>query len=198
MDIIVKNPYRYLGVYSNASTKERVANKTKMNAFLKVGKQVSFPIDFPILSSIDRNVDSVAKAEANLTLPADQIRFAQFWWMNATPIDEVAFNNLSNNNMPMAKSIWEKKEGVSSLQNRFVLSVINKDLKDAIHCAEILYTKYPKEFYSLVLGDGTPPPQLWQTLLTSLLNEGVDASSLIGILTIKECENISLKQPLSL
>lgn len=70
MDIIAKNPYRYLGVYSNSPIKERVANKGKMNAFLKVGKTVSFPLDLPnILPNIDRTVETVANAESELTLP---------------------------------------------------------------------------------------------------------------------------------
>ena len=110
MNIIAKNPYRYLGVYSNSPTKERVANKGKMNAFLKVGKSVSFPLDLPyILPSIERTIETIANAESEPTLPTDQIRFAQFWWMNATPLDGIAFNHLINGNMNMAQSIWEKK-----------------------------------------------------------------------------------------
>ena len=110
MDIINKNPYRYLGVYSNSPTKERIANKAKMNAYLKVGKSVSFPLDLlNILPSIDRSIETVANAESELTLPIDQIRFAQFWWMNVTSLDGIAFNHLTNGNMDMAKSIWEKK-----------------------------------------------------------------------------------------
>ena len=90
MDIITNNPYRYLGVYSNSPTKERVANKGKMNAFLKVGKIVSFPLDIPsLLPTIERTVETVAHAESELTLPMDQIRFAQFWWMNTTPLDKI-------------------------------------------------------------------------------------------------------------
>lgn len=66
-----------------------------MNAFLKVGKSVSFPLDLPyILPSIKRTIETIANAESELTLPTDQIRFAQFWWMNATPLDGIAFNHL--------------------------------------------------------------------------------------------------------
>lgn len=71
-----------------------------MNAFLKVGKSVSFPLDLPyILPSIERTIETIANAESELTLPTDQIRFAQFWWMNATPLDGIAFNHLINGNM---------------------------------------------------------------------------------------------------
>ena len=152
MDIINKNPYRYLGVYSNSPTKERIANKAKMNAYLKVGKSVSFPLDLlNILPSIDRSIETVANAESELTLPIDQIRFAQFWWMNVTSLDGIAFNHLTNGNMDMAKSIWEKKNDVSSLQNRFLLSIINDDWNSAIQYAENLYTNFSEEFIAKLL-----------------------------------------------
>ena len=191
MDIIINNPYRYLGVYSNSPTKERVANKGKMNAFLKVGKSVSFPLDIPsLLPAIERSVETVAHAESELTLPMDQIRFAQFWWMNTTPLDKIAFNHLTSGNVEMAKTIWDKKNNVSSLQNRFVLSVINNDLNGAIEFAESLYAGFSDEFISSVAGDNmavsTP---LWQMLINSLVNEKVDILPFIDILENEEWKN---------
>lgn len=191
MDIINKNPYRYLGVYSNSPTKERVANKAKMNAFLKVGKPVSFPLDLlNILPSIDRSIETVANAESELTLPIDQIRFAQFWWMNVTPLDGIAFNHLTNGNMDMAKSIWEKKNNVSSLQNRFLLSIINNDWNSAIQYAENLYTNFSEEFIIKIIGEEmlvlTP---LWQMFIDSLAKSGVSIQSFMDILTNTEWKN---------
>lgn len=191
MDIINKNPYRYFGVYSNSPTKERVANKAKMNAFLKVGKPVSFPLDLPnILPSIDRTVETVANAESELTLPTDQIRFAQFWWMNVTPLDGIAFNHLTSGNMDMAKSIWEKKDDVSSLQNRFLLSIINNDWNSAIRYAEKLYTNFSEEFIGKVIGEAmfvsTP---LWKVFIDSLAKSGVNLLPFMDMLTNTEWKN---------
>lgn len=191
MDIIDKNPYRYFGVYSNSPTKERVANKAKMNAFLKVGKPVSFPLDLPnILPSIDRTVETVANAESELTLPTDQIRFAQFWWMNVTPLDGIAFNHLTSGNMDMAKSIWEKKDDVSSLQNRFLLSIINNDWNSAIQYAEKLYTNFSEEFIGKVIGEAmlvsTP---LWKVFIDSLAKSGVNLLPFMDMLTNTEWKN---------
>lgn len=191
MDIIAKNPYRYLGVYSNSPTKERVANKAKMNAFLKVGKPVSFPLDLPdILPSIDRTVETVANAESELTLPIDQIRFAQFWWMNVTPLDGIAFNHLTNGNTDMAKSIWEKKNDVSSLQNRFLLSAINNDWNSAIRYAEKLYTNFSEEFIGKVIGEEMlVSTLLWKMFIDSLAKSGVNILSFMDILTNTEWKN---------
>lgn len=191
MDIIAKNPYRYLGVYSNSPTKERVANKAKMNAFLKVGKPVSFPLDLPdILPSIDRTVETVANAESELTLSIDQIRFAQFWWMNVTPLDGIAFNHLTNGNTDMAKSIWEKKNDVSSLQNRFLLSAINNDWNSAIWYVETLYTSFSEEFVAKVIGEAMPiSTPLWQMFIDSLAKSGVNILPFMDILTNTEWKN---------
>lgn len=188
MDIIQNNPYRILGVYSNSSTKERIANKGKMSAFLKVGKQVMFPLDLTtILPSINRTVDAVAHADAELTLPADQVRYAQFWWMNVTPLDGIAFNHLLNGDADMAKSIWMKKDDVSSLQNRVVLSIINDDWESAINHAESLYSHYTNDFINKIIGDSisisTP---LWQVFIDELIVSGKNALSLLDIVSISD------------
>lgn len=195
MDIISKNPYRYLGVYSNSPTKERVANKAKMNAFLKVGKLVSFPLDLPnILPSIDRSIETVAKAEAELTLPTDQIRFAQFWWMNVSPLDSIAFNHLTSGNTDMARSIWEKKDDVSSLQNRFLISIINDDWNSAIQYAENLYTNFSEEFIAKIIGEAMPvSTPLWKMFIDSLAKSGVNLLPFIDTLTNTEWRNYILE-----
>ena len=79
MNILQNNPYRLLGVYSNSPTKERLANHNRMKAFLKVGKNVTFPLDLPqYLASINRTETSVTDAEAKLTLPNDQMLMPYF------------------------------------------------------------------------------------------------------------------------
>ena len=45
LKLIEYNPFRILGVCSNASLKDITANKTKLTAYSKVGKSVDFPID---------------------------------------------------------------------------------------------------------------------------------------------------------
>ncbi|UKI43933.1 MAG: hypothetical protein L6U16_13450 [Porphyromonadaceae bacterium] len=110
MNLLQHNPYRLLGVYSNSPTKERLANHNRMKAFLKVGKPVSFPLDLTQhLGPIERTEASVADAEAALTLPKDQMQYAQFWFVKVTPLDEVAFNNLISGEISKAEEIWQKK-----------------------------------------------------------------------------------------
>lgn len=155
MNILRNNPYRLLGVYSNSPTKERLANHNRMKAFLKVGKTVSFPLDLPqYLSAIQRTEASVMDAEAQLTLPKDQLLYAQFWFVKATHLDEVAFNHLFAGEIDKAEEIWQKKDTASSLQNRIVCALMREDYRSAITCAETLYENplYSNQFVSAILG----------------------------------------------
>jgi len=154
LDIIQNNPYRILGIYSNSPTKERVANHNRLKAFLKVGKEVSFPLDLPtLLPAIARTTEIVSQADAKLTLPAEQLRYAQFWFVKATPLDDVAMNHLIAGNADMAMSIWQKKDNASSLQNRVVCALIQDNYAIAILYAERLYTSYITDFVDIVLGE---------------------------------------------
>ena len=42
---IYNNPFLILGVYSNSSARDIAANKSRLDAFLRIGKNVTFPVD---------------------------------------------------------------------------------------------------------------------------------------------------------
>ena len=127
---ILYNPYRVLGVYSNSSKKEQIANKGKIQAFLKVKKSMSFPLDLPqFLPPIERTEELLEEASSKLTLTEDQIKYALFWFINKTPVDEVAFNHLFSGDIKSAREIWGKVTNMSSLQNLFVLELICDNIR---------------------------------------------------------------------
>lgn len=157
MNVLKNNPYRLLGVYTNSPTKERLANLNRMKAFLKVGKSVSFSLDLPqYLQPINRTETLVADADAKLALPKDQMFYALFWFIKTTPLDDIAFNHLIAGERSKAEEIWQKKETLSSLQNRIVCALMCDDYKQALSCAEILYAnmEYVNQFVSAVIGTG--------------------------------------------
>lgn len=154
MDIINNNPYRLLGVYANTPIKERIANLNKIKAFTKVGKSMSFPLDLSqILPPISRTLDTVSETYSKLTLPNEQFKYAQFWFVKNTTFDDVAINHLVAGDIDEALSIWGRRNDASSLQNRIVCALIKKDYPNAIACAEYLYSKYLEDFIQLILGD---------------------------------------------
>ena len=183
--LIQENPYRLLGVYANSPTKERVANFNRIKAFLKVGREINLPLDLLYyLPALNRTEEMVKLAEANLTLPQDQLAYAQFWFIKETPLDEIAFNHLFAGNMANAMEIWNKKDNVSSLQNRFVISSINKDWKSAVRYAEVLYGNFTDAFIIKVVGNVTPvSTPLWQMLIDAFAESGVKIQQFADVVT---------------
>ena len=187
MKILQNNPYRLLGVYANSPTKERLANHNRMKAFLKVGKPVSFPLDLSqYLSSINRSEASVADAEAKLTLPKEQILYAQFWFVKTTPLDDVAFNHLFAGEIDKAEEIWQKRECASSLQNLIVCALMCGKYAGAISLAETLYsnTQYINQLVAAVVGMGGNfnVSDLTFSFIDVLCNE-IGANKLLSLIT---------------
>lgn len=146
---LTNNPFRILGIYANSSMRDIVANKGKMSAFIKVGKPVSFPLDLvPLLGDLQRTTESIAAADSFLTIENDKLLAAQFWFFNEGQFDSVAFNHLTSGNLDAAITIWEKKEGMSSLQNRAVCYLIKNDIRKASICLSLLYEKYRSQLVS--------------------------------------------------
>ncbi len=156
MKQVKQNPYRLLGIYANATTKERLANQSRLQAFLKIGKSVSFPLDLTsYLGEVKRSEAVIATASANLTLPQDQIRYAQFWFVRETPIDTIAFNHLESGDLVKAVEIWEQRETPSSLQNLIICNLIREEYAEALSYAERLYgnREAVSHFVALIVGD---------------------------------------------
>ena len=151
LSIINNNPFRVLGVFSNTPKRELIRNINKINAFLEVGKEISFPFDnIPNLDNCDRSKSKCEEAQKSIERSLDAIKASMFWFFNITPIDKIAFNHVKSGNFDNAINIWSKVENVSSLQNRCVCYLILKRWKEAAITNDILFTKYPKEFCSII------------------------------------------------
>ena len=169
--IVLQNPYRILGVYANATKKDIVANKGKATAFLKVNKPVEYPIDLKgILPTPNRTLDLMNEAEAHLAIAKEQIKYAQFWFLKLTPLDDVAFNHLVAGNIASAKEIWSKQESLSSLQNKMVCYLIEGKPWLAIKSAEKLYEKFGDTYIGKIDANATI-----QMTSEELLHQFIDA-----------------------
>lgn len=169
--IINLNPFRIFGVYANSPKKDIVANKGKATAFLKVNRPVEYSLDLKgLLPSLSRTPDMMNEAEAHLAIAKEQIKYAQFWFMKATPIDDIAFNHLIAGNMDGAKEIWSKQESLSSLQNKLVCYLIENKPWLAVKTAEKLYDKFGDTYINKVDNNCT-----LQMSATDLLHQFIDS-----------------------
>ena len=134
MNIIANNPYRILGVLSNASKKEIVANQGKIKAFLKTGKTISFENDFDaILSPIVRSNELLAQAVNATSLPKDRVAAGLFWFMSITKFDEIALNHLRNGDKDSAISLLRKKPTVSACINIAIINLLEEKWGTALY-----------------------------------------------------------------
>lgn len=185
-NIICDNPYRILGVFANATQKEISASLGKMKAFLKVGKDVSFDLDLKrLVGNISRTPEDIEKAQVELTLPPDRIKYAQFWFIKKTSFDEIAISHLVENNASKAIEILSKRTNFSSLNNLIVLSLILKDYASAIKYAETFYKNHESvsEFEKCISGDkvNVDPSLLIDNFLEYLKTQ-LTAEQLVGLL----------------
>ncbi len=191
-NIILYNPYRTLGVYANSPKKDIVANKGKATAFLKVNRPVEYPLDLKgILPQLTRTLDSMNEAEAHLAIAKEQIKYAQFWFVKITPIDDIAFNHLLAGNMDGAKEMWSKQESVSSLQNKIICYLIEDKPRAAVLAAERLYEKFGDTYINKVDANSTlkmSGAELLHQFLDSL-GEEIGYPKLIGLVKGEDPKN---------
>mgnify|MGYP000758200015 FL=1 len=148
---VFQNPFRVLGVTANASKKEIIANVNKFKAFLKVGKQIICPFDtIPGTSSVERTIEAIESAEKAIELPIDQLRWSLFWFVNRTPIDNIALNHVQSGNIDKAIEIWSKVKSATSLINITVSELIRQNWTEAAIYADRLFTDYANSVCSLI------------------------------------------------
>ena len=104
------NPYRILGVPSNAGLKEIQKNISKLKAFSKIGKEMEldYNLSFLNLSKLDRSDTLLSKSNNQLNLDKDKIKNSLFWFADLSPIDSVALAHLIKGDIVKATEIWEK------------------------------------------------------------------------------------------
>lgn len=182
-NIILQNSYRTLGVYANSPKKDIVANKGKAVAFVKVGKEIEFPLDLIfLLPSPSRSLNDINEAEGHLSIAKEKVRYAQFWFLKMTPLDDVAFNNLIVGDISKAKEIWAKKDTLSSLQNKLVCHLIDGKPWLAIKVASKLYHDFGAEYLTVVDPNTTMQmtnAELLHQFLNTMISE-FDVQKLLG------------------
>lgn len=151
LQLINNNAYRLLGVVANASKKDIEHNKSKFNAFLRVNRPVpTQPLDIPkLLTEVCRDLDSIGKAESEISIPVGKLMHGMFWFVGRSKVDEECFKSLTNGDIETAVEKWRKDGTVSSLQNILVCLLIKHQYREAILLAQNIYTVHFDEWRDL-------------------------------------------------
>lgn len=139
MELIQNNPYRIAGILSNGTERELQRQKGRITAHARVGQETESDLDFQFLPKISRKeIDVVNKAFANLQQNQDKVNYALFWFFNASPFDNTAFDYLKNGDEDKALEIWEKvttdkdvnSKNFSAFNNLGTYKLLSRDKSD--------------------------------------------------------------------
>ena len=164
--LVGKNPYRVLGVYGNATSKEVQKNLSRIAAFAKVGRTEEFYTDFKVAFRVsfqrlnagsedahfklERDEEMVVAAQAQLHSAGDRLLHLCFWWTCATPADEAAFRKLETGDLEGAREIWNRRSNVSAVVNAMTTSWLLADMATVGAKAEELFCTMGDELCALV------------------------------------------------
>lgn len=108
MNIIKQNPYRVLGVLGNSSERELQKQIGIIKRFAEIGKTKSFDYDFEFIGGLSRSIDDIHRAASKIEQANKKLLYSLFWFVNNNQFDEIAFNNLKDNNTEKAIDVWDK------------------------------------------------------------------------------------------
>lgn len=173
---IENNPFRVVGVFSNATLKEITANKTRIAAYAKVGKSSSFPLDGAgQLPDVVRTPEVITYADHELAMPSSKIIHALFWFVKETSIDEIAISHYINGDIDKAKELLSKRVSASSLVNLSVIGLIEGNYAASLHNTYSLVSNSEMcaSFVESICGDtfSIEPFELWKMYIDILLKE---------------------------
>lgn len=123
--------------------------KAQLNAYLKVGKEITLDSDIHFLVKPNRLREDINRAFSSIELNQDKVLFALFWFFNNNHLDETALSYLQSGDYIKAEDIWHKiiegkdvstrnlsafnNLGTLKMANAFSNGIINlEDLKKGI------------------------------------------------------------------
>lgn len=157
MKTIKQNPFRILGIYSNASAGDIAAHLNRAKALANVNQIAEFEEDLKsVLPSVIRDKCSIQDAKNQINLPEDKIKHALFWFCKKTSIDGIALGHLQTGNISKALELFNKQTNFSSLINTGVL-LLMQNVQDATGIVSILKVihndSYRDEFVHTICGE---------------------------------------------
>lgn len=177
MKKINENPFRFLGVYSNASAKDISSHFTKASAYAKTLKSICFDEEMSqVLPPINRTSTSLQNAKNQINLPEDKLKFALFWFCCVSPIDKVALGHLQVGDIHKALEIYGKQTNYSAFINKGVILLMqNAYDKDGIaYILKVIHdSRHRNAFVKAICGDifQIEEERLSHILIDELLSE---------------------------
>ena len=170
MKVINSNPYRILGIKANASAPEKQRAKTRIEAYVAVGKAPVLEFDLtPPLKPIERTQDLIDLKSNEILSDEDKVKNAIFWFVSGGTIDDIALANLTESkDIEKALANFEKGSKGFVIDTHSISSIINHSTLEIICYAQHKNKTRLKKAISLKLDIACSEQHL--SLLLNLLN----------------------------
>lgn len=130
---ISHNPYRILGVYGCASRKDILSHINRLKAYAKVHKRMTFPNDMAgLIVAPDRSLEEVAKAESQLTLPMECLKYSLFWFTEYYAEDRSALEFFEKGDFQKGLVLFEEKRKFTFYINIGILNFLRGNFAKGI------------------------------------------------------------------
>lgn len=108
MKAIAENPFRLLGLSIMASDRDIAKRMSDLKAYASVGRQMEFPNDFTVFSTIERNSENINEAMRKIEFPEGRLFQSLFWFWEKNDIDALVLERLAEGDVDKAISLWKK------------------------------------------------------------------------------------------
>lgn len=125
MHLISHNPHRIIGIYANASEKDIVRQKSLIQRYFEIGRELSSELDFEYLPKINRSKNLIEQAFSSIETKEERLFHALFWFVQVTPIDAVIIGHLKNSDYEKSYSACERVIQGKFLDTNNLFSFIN-------------------------------------------------------------------------
>ena len=116
LNVVVNNAFRLIGTPVNVKVKERLANLSKIKAYSRIGKELTFPLDLAKnLKKPNRTLDTVQQAISLLNTPNEFLKYSLFWIYTITPEQQQAAEFLAKGDLKSAEKIYRPCSDFASI-----------------------------------------------------------------------------------
>jgi hypothetical protein len=124
--MIANNPFNILGLLAGSPEKEIARRKAQVNAYLNVGKELSFEEDIPTaMEGVERTKENVAEAFAAIEQYHTRSLHAFFWFTESGRADGPALAHLRSGDTDKARDIWYRVASLGELTEQSISCASN-------------------------------------------------------------------------
>jgi flagellin-specific chaperone FliS len=109
VELVLNNPFRVLGLSATASTRDITKRITDLETFAELGKEKTYPYDFPAFGLLDRSLEAVKDAARKIEQVEGRLFHSFFWFRAGDSVDELALDSLAVGKVDEAVELWDKQ-----------------------------------------------------------------------------------------